>query len=620
MTARGPDDSGEFLRENVAFAHRRLAIRDRDGGIQPWQADDDSAVLVYNGELYNDTELRAELSKSGYCFRTRCDTETLMAAWQHWGIECLARLRGMFAFAVYDFKQQRLVLVRDRFGVKPLFLAGAGDELVFASSIAALLKHPSIRREPNWAVVSHYLTTFRLTLGRDTMFQGIQQLRPAEVLTWDLRRDELTIERYWDFPRTICHDATFNEASGELESLLNEATIGRLVSDAPVGMFLSGGVDSSTLATVVRDAHDGKMLGACGGGDLNDGVSTPRDDDFQFAGQCSRHADMDFAEVRVTQQDYRDTWEWMIDETALPLATPSDVIINRLSNRMKRSVGVVLGGEGADELLCGYGSPHWCIEDFRLAKLSNSGQWPDNPRTERAFLQSLQSSYGRTAFIDPADHYLASNSLIPVSAKSELLNPDVFEAAGQDRQLVDFYAKEFAEAADCADESQSLLQQQSILLHRLNLESLLSRLDTATMLASLEARVPYTDHLLVEFAFSLPEAFRIDVDPDEPSALLSAAELDRRGSLRGKRLLRDIASRRMPQALAQRRKASFPTPVQSWMADPWSTWASDRLVNSPFARQVFQRSAMTSLASNVAAAGMWLWPILNVIEWGDRVF
>jgi asparagine synthase (glutamine-hydrolysing) len=154
----------------------------------------------------------------------------------------------------------------------------------------------------------------------------------------------------------------------------------------------------------------------------------------------------------------------------------------------------------------------------------------------------------------------------------------------------------------------------------LNLESLLGRLDTATMQASLEARVPYTDHRLVEFAFGLPSNFRIDVDPLEATPYLAAAELDRRRTLRPKRLLRAVASRSLPPELAQRRKASFPTPVATWLSGPWESWARGRLLNSPFGQQAFRRETMAELAGNVTTAGMWLWPILNLLAWGDSVF
>lgn len=623
MTDRGPDDAGLLIRENVTLAHRRLAIRDLDAGSQPIVSSDGKAALVYNGEIYNDDELRDRLAGSGVHFRTRCDTETLLAAWQKWGMDCLAKLRGMFAFGVYDFEADRLFLVRDRFGVKPLFYAEIAGELVFASTIAAILRHPRMSRQPNWRAVSHYLTTFRTTLGSETMFAGIQQLRPAECLEWNLRSGQVQIHKYWNFPSATEHDRTFEEATDELEGLLTESTQSRLISDVPVGMFLSGGVDSSMLASIVSGSGSRQLLGSCGGGEFDEHPQTQDvDDDFTSAARCAKHTGFDFDEVRVTDETYRNTWESMIDSTCLPLSTPSDVIIHQLARRMKQDVGVVLGGEGADELLCGYSLPHWSVEDFRLAGLSRRGAWPGPPSSERAFLQSLEATYGRSQFSGVVDHYFAANSLVPLPVKPALLNDDVWQAAEQDAGMAGFYQNEFANVDAASDQAgpHSLVHTQAVLLHRLNLESLLARLDSATMLASLEARVPYTDHRLVEFAFRLPAEFRIDVDPLESTPFLAAAELDRRGSLRSKRLLRSVAARHLPQQLAQRRKASFPTPVASWLSGRWRSWAQQRLVNSPFGQQVFRRETLCEFGGNVTAAGMWLWPILNLLNWGDRVF
>jgi len=632
MFRRGPDDCGTFERHNVALGHRRLAIRDLDAGRQPWVSTDGNCVLVYNGELYNDGELRHDLEKLGHRFRTHCDTETLMAAWQQWGADSLPRLAGMFAFAVYDFAEQRLTLVRDRFGIKPLFLASLGDELAFASSAAALLRHPRVSREPNWRAVNHYLTTFRITLGRETMLRDVQQLRPAEMLSWDLRTDRVSIDRYWEFPRRPSNTQpnavpSFEDAGGQLDKLLSDVTQQHLISDVPVGMFLSGGVDSNTLATIIAERHSGGMLGACGGGEVDaSSASANHDpDDFDFAAACARHAGFEFDEVRVSPDDYFESWTELLAESGLPLPTPSDGIIHRLAQRMKQSVGVVVGGEGADELLCGYTRPHWSIEDFRLAQLAATGHWPGTDQQQQAFLQILQATYGRTEFVSAVDHYFAANSLIPSPARQALLTPDVWAASGGDESLAAFYADEFQDSvavsgnldSSTADASDSTIAQQAVLLHRLNLESLLGRLDTATMATSLEARVPYADHRLVEFAFQLPVGYSIDVRPEAETRLLPAAELDRRGDLRSKRLLRAIASSQLPSDLANRPKASFPTPVANWLAGPWQDWATETLRSSTFAREVFRAEALDELAGNVPAAGMWLWPILNVIRWGE---
>lgn len=606
MRARGPDGCGYFRHRNVMLAHRRLAIRDLAGGAQPWLSDDGETALVYNGELYNEPELRSELTELGHHFRSGCDTETVMAAWRAWGSQCVERFVGMFALGIYDFRDDTLFLARDPCGVKPLFLARQEGGLAFASTLPALLKRPGFQPSPNWPAVSHYLTTFRLTLGRETVYAGIEQLLPGERLLWE--RGVERIERYWDYPRDASR-IDYRDAVEQLDDRLREAVTSQLVSDVPVGMFLSGGVDSSTIACLVRESTSRRTIGQCGGG--TDGDSP----DFAHARRCARHVDFDYGEVRVDPDQYFATWEDLLDQYSTPVSTPTDVVIHRLAVDMKRSVGVVLGGEGADEALCGYGVQHWSATDFELADELRRGAWSAGGASASLFRSSLRRSYGREEFSSDVDHYFALNSLIPSVVKPHLLQPEAWAAAGEDSPMRTHYAAALRDLP-----GSSLLQRHQALLHRVNLESLLARLDTATMQAGLEARVPYTDHRLVEAAFRWPVAHRIDVDPNEQAVRLTAEDLDRRGSLRTKRALRSVAERMMPRSLAHRRKASFPTPVASWLGGAWQSLVREKLLGSRFGRQFFRPQALRDLAANPAAAGMWLWPILNVLGWGDRVF
>lgn len=604
MASRGPDGAGLFEAPRVALGHRRLAIRDVEGGRQPWVAEDGQCVLVYNGELYNDAELRAELARDGFAFRSRCDTETVLAAYRRWGRRCVEHLRGMFAFGVYDFRDDSLLLARDRFGIKPLFLTEIGGRLVFASSVAALRRHPEFTAAPNMAALSHYLTTFRLTLGRDTLYQGVWQLLPGETL--HLRDGRITIERYWDYPADE-EPQEYAAAVDRLRELLTEAVRVRLASDVPVGMFLSGGVDSNVLACLLREITGRPLLGQCGG--------EAESADMQAARRAAAHVGFDFDEVPVAADDYRAAWQELMAQTALPLATPSDVVIYRLAQGMKKSVGVVLGGEGADELLCGYAVPHWSGHDYDASRQLADETWTAGPAAARLVRDGLQRQYGRARFASPADHYFALNSLIPTAAKPRLFQPWAWQAAGEDRPMVGHYAALLEESPPLSTDRRYLR-----LLHRVNLESLLARLDTATMQAGLEARVPFTDHRLVEQVFRLPQAFRIAVAEDEPAPYLTSGDLQARGSLRAKRVLRSVARRLMPAAMADRPKASFPTPVAGWLCGPWSDTVRERLRTSPFGQAVFQPHALTELADDLPRAGMWLWPLLNVLDWGDRQF
>ncbi len=607
MKSRGPDDAGLFIKQNVAMAHRRLAIRDLQAGRQPWLSDDEQTVLVYNGELYNDGELRTVLRTAGHQFRTRCDTEVVMAAYRQWGADCIRRFRGMFALGIYDFRDRSLLLARDRFGVKPLFLTQVGDDWLFASAIAALLRHPRLSRAPDWATVSHYLTTFRTTLGRRTLYQGIWQLLPGEYLEW--RDGQVRIASYATLPTEVDNSTDFEEAVDEFQHRLAEAVARRLVSDVPVGMFLSGGVDSNTLACLMRETSGIGHVGYCGGG--ADGP----EDDFHAAAHCARHVGFEYGDVRLSHRTYHEYWLEMVRQLAVPLSTPSDVILYALARSMKPRVGVVLGGEGADELLCGYAVSHWSGHDYERSCALARGTWPGTSVSARLFRASLQRQYGRDRFLSEVDHYLSINGLVPIAAKPMLYQPHVWRDLEQDRPIIEFYAAELANWPDLPTS-----RKYTLLLHRINLEGLLSRLDAATMLAGLEARVPYTDAPLVEWVLRLPESYRIGVSEHEQAPWLASAELQRRGSLESKRLLRRLARRLMPRTLAERPKASFPTPVQRWLKDPWARWARHSLKSSRFARELFRLEAIDELADDVPTLGMWLWPMLNLLLWGEREF
>jgi len=606
MAARGPDDAGLLRRRRAVFAHRRLAIRDLSAGRQPWLSDDGNCVLTYNGELYNDAELRRELEPRGHAFRTRCDTEVLMAAYRQWGADCVGRLRGMFAFGIYDLRDDSLLLVRDRFGIKPLFLAEIDGSLVFASSIPTILAHPRCSKRPHLPAVSHYLTTFRLTLGRSTVFDGVQQLLPAERLLW--KDGRIRVDRYWDYPAETDDSVEYVAAVSQLREQLTDSVRRRLVADVPVGLFLSGGVDSNTIAALIRETNSQPMTARCGGGDDDS-------EDFAHARRCAELGGFDYGEVCVGPANYAECWDRLLAEYRTPVSTPTDVILFRLAEEMKRSVGVALGGEGADELLCGYAVPHWSGNDFDRLHGSASGKSPTDSDAVERLRQSLREHHGRDDFLSRSDHYFTLNSLIPSHAKAALFQPWVWQSAGRDEPLHAAYSRQL----DGPDDEPTATRYTK-LLHRVNLEGLLSRLDTATMLAGLEARVPFTDHELVEAMFRLPMHFKIDVAHTEPRAPHCAAALHRRGDLRSKRLLRSIAEQLMPGELAHRKKASFPTPVSRWLSGEWGDDVRKTLTGSRFGKLLFRPQVLAEIAENLPAAGMWLWPLCNLLKWGDREF
>lgn len=608
MVARGPDQEGLFRDKNIALGHRRLAIRDISNGKQPWISQNGRFALVYNGEIYNDGEIAEDLAKQGIQLKTQCDTEVLIEAWSAWGSDCIKRLRGMFAFGMVDRLTGKAWLVRDRCGIKPIFYSQINGDFVFASSISAIRKHPHFSSKPCFAAISHYMQTLRITLGRQTVFQNVFTLLPAEIVCF--HDTKLTRQIYWTAPRPQKRtQVAFQDVVEEMGETLAQSVQLRLKSDVKVGMMLSGGVDSNTLATYTRQQSENSLVGVCGGGESQK-AADEKGSDFQFANDCANEFGFDYSEVRVSQDSYLETWQALIADQNTPLSTPTDAIIFHVAKRLKQSVGVALGGEGADEAFCGYAIPHWSGNDFERAQ-NLTGFSPDKSSQIR---QSLLNQYGRDRFDSISDHYLTSNGLIPWSAQRALLREQWI--SDEDHFAVQtHYQRLFASHGDLP-----MAEKYARVLHQVNLESLLRRLDSATMSASLEARVPYADHVLVEKAFRMPHHFKIDVCPDEPQPWLASWELAKRGSLRTKRVLRAVASRLMPKRLAMRPKMSFPTPVTAWLNSQWKPWIEHKLKHSAFAQELFRPQALQEAAKLPEHLSLWKWPILNTILWGERCF
>jgi len=575
---RGPDDAGlKTLSPRAIFAHRRLSIRDPQHGQQPWSTADNRWTITYNGELYNTAELAAETADFGP-LETSCDTELLLrTAIAHWE-QSPVRLRGMFAFAAYDREEHRLLLARDRFGVKPLYYGLFGHELVFASSPAPLLRHPQYTPRVNSRALTHYLMTLRLHLGTETLYEGIYSLPPGHRLQAD--SEGLKLERYWEYPRVEL-SGSFDEATGWLDQHLNEATSRRLVSDVPVGMMLSGGVDSCLLGSYVRDGLGTGFVAECGAG-----IEVGPTSEARLAKQTADWLGCEFAAIETDSSAYLDSWNQLIARYGLPLATPSDVIIFRLATSLKQQVGVVLGGEGADELFGGYAVIHGL-------------GWEHDRKFRGQSIESLIRGYFQQA------------SLIPQEGLRLLLPAENIE-----EHVEAITAHYLALAQDSVLPTRPGMSAIKGLLHRLNLESLLLRLDAATMAASLEARVPFTDHQLVEAFWNIPTDWMLRAS--HAASDETVATLEQCGRLESKRLLRALAEKRVPSEIARRRKQSFPTAVPGWLASDWRAETEARLTESRFLRTRFDKPTVQQLAAAPEQAGMWLWPLWNLALWSEH--
>ncbi len=570
LTRRGPDDAGVWLGPHAAFGHRRLAVLDpTTAGRQPMATDNGRFVLVYNGELYNDEELRRELRAHGVRFQTSCDTETLLRALEAWGTGAIPRLRGMYAFAWYDTLERRVLLVRDPLGIKPLCWwlgpVGGGLELVFASEVTGVLAHPSVPARPDWVTVSAYLTTIRTTLEDRTLFENVRTLRPGEVVELDLGGDE---------PRAKASIVTLSpperrgDAGEATRAAVEDAVRAHLRSDVPLCTLLSGGLDSSACALIAsRERSD--LRSYCAGASEDEAPvgGVAQSEDFVFARLVSERLGTRHAEAVVSRELFGERWRWMVGELGVPLSTPNETAIYEVASRLRADGCVVtLSGEGADELFGGYDAP------LRMA-----------------------AAHVASGDEDPGVFQLLAAQWTALEQKPAVLSPGAWRACGGDGELVASYRAAFERVRTGADPLSDHLR-----FHRLvNLEGLLRRLDTATMLASVEGRTPIADVRVAALAESLPMRDRFVIAGD--------------GSARTKIALRAAFAGDLPREVVERPKASFPLPFQRWVGDQVGV-----LRESAFAREAFTPEAIETVCADAEASWTLAWPMVNLAIWGRR--
>lgn len=599
LSHRGPDSAGLWRSRHVALAHRRLIVIDPSpAAAQPFLSDPDLVsggprfALVYNGELYNDLELRRELTSLGARFRTQSDTETILRAFEQWGTDALTRVRGIFALALHDSKLQTLTLARDPLGVKPLYYFKGLRELMFASEPAPLLRHPDAVVAPNPRMVSAYLTTIRTTLGGETLFQGIHALPPGHMLQCDLsaggRNDgppPTRLVEYWRGPRTS-HTLNHDEALDQVRAALEDSITRQLRSDVPLCSLLSGGLDSTIITAVAARRLAALRTYAAGAPTPADCREHPADCDLDFARRAAESLGTAHAEAHITRELFNERWPWMIQRMGVPLSTPNEVAIHEVARRLRADGCIVtLSGEGADELFAGY--------DQVLDAAARYRSDPSDARTAAAF-------------------ELASNAWIPPDFKPGILSPRAWRAAGEDRWLSATYESEFTRAA--AETGNDGLDAHLRFHRRINLTGLLQRLDSATMLAGVEGRTPFADHEVARLAESLPLAFKYEHD-EWASATAGAPALRGQSALatlpRTKLILREAFAEIVPAAILERPKASFPLPFQSWVQDHAGV-----LRESAFARELFSDAAIGAVTQQPGKLWRLAWPMINLAYWG----
>ena len=531
---RGPDDDGFLLKDGVALGMRRLSIIDLAGGAQPISGEDGSVTIVFNGEIYSFHELRAELEKRGHTFKTHSDTEAIVHAYEEYGVDCANHLRGMFAFAIWDDKKRELYIARDRVGKKPLYYTVTRRQtLVFGSEIKSILEHPDVEREINLEALDAYFT---LGYVPDplSIFQNIHKLPPGHYLTFS--NGLLHTQQYWDFTFEPAESRRAEDYLDELRALLNESVRLRLISDVPLGAFLSGGIDSSTVVALMAQ-HMNQPVKTFSIGFHEDSYN-----ELKYARLTAKKLGTDHHEFFVTPQicDIIDDLVWHFDE---PFADPSAIPTFMVSKLARDHVTVALSGDGGDELFAGY--THYVVQESRrafsaLPKALRAGVM--RPLSYRLPHGAWGRNYLHNISLDPIDRYLDSLSYFTELSKKSLYTSEFQNALG----TTDLVARSFREYADRVKTNEPLDQLLYIDGKTYLPGDILTKVDRMSMATSLEVRVPLLDHKLIDFVTRVPASLK-----------LAGTET--------KQLLKRVAKDLIPAEILDRPKQGFGMPLEEWI-------------------------------------------------------
>jgi asparagine synthase (glutamine-hydrolysing) len=572
---RGPDDHGYFVENNVGLGHRRLSIIDLSGGRQPIFNEDGSVVVIFNGEIYNYGDLTGDLIAKGHQFRTRSDTETIVHAYEEYGNTCMRDFRGMFAFAVWDRRRKRLLLVRDRLGIKPVYYYLGQDFFVFASEIKSLLQHPRVPREVDRDALDLYLA-LRYVPGPGTVFKNIYKLQPGHWMTVD-ESGRTEVRKYWDieYGDTVGNAPEFSNTLSEFRQLLEESVRLRLVSEVPLGVFLSGGLDSSAVLAMMSKITGGERIKTFSVGYDASGpgkAEIESANEFSFARQAATHFRADHHEFRMTARDFRNAIPTMVAHLDEPMADPTCIPLYFISKLARNYITVVLSGEGADETMAGYTLYRKVLALDRMRRTAGPLA-AAFPALARLPLDSRIRSYLRRAGMRIEDHYRGVVKGVPLETRLALTGVDRVQKA--DMTLDGIFDAHFSRVQKMSPLNRMLYADAKVWLP----EDLLLKADKMTMATGVELRVPFLDHKLVEYLAGLRDDMKV------------------RGG-QGKWILRHVMRTELPPSILHRTKKGFPMPAETWFRFELRDFVRDTLLaHNSACRQFFHSQAVEDIVS-----------------------
>jgi asparagine synthase (glutamine-hydrolysing) len=595
---RGPDDEGYFIEHNVGLGMRRLNVIDLVTGHQPISNEDGRIWIVFNGEIYNYRELRKELEKAGHEFSTKTDTETIIHAYEEYGEDCVTKLNGMFAFAIWDSLEQKLFLARDRLGIKPLYYFVTEDCLVFGSELKAILEYEEIPRKIDLEALDSFLT-FEYIPAPLSIFKGIKKLLPGHILT--LQDGKVTIHRYWNI-QFNSFKGNEEELGQALYDLLKDAVRMRLISDVPLGAFLSGGIDSSTIVCMMSEMMDQPVK------TFSIGFEDASYNELQYARTVSQHFGAEHHELTI-QPDAVKLVEDLVGYLDEPFADVSIFPTYLVSQLARRNVTVVLSGDGGDELLAGY---EWYIADkieryyhkmpavVRTQYLPKVVKYLPPTSRKKGFINKLKRFVEGSVIHDSLQHF-RWNVFMTAEKKSYLYGETLKNSVDGFSAYSPMIA--YLNAFETAD---ALWQQQFADIKTYLVDDILVKVDRMSMANSLEARTPFLDHRVVEFAAALPSHLKLN-------------------GFKTKYLLKRCMATKLPREILNRKKEGFSIPIKNWLKQELRPLMQDVLSPKRIEKEgLFNATYIEKLKSEhlrgVANHSHQLWSLMVFGIWRDMYY
>ena len=597
MKHRGPDSEGLWVENQVALGMRRLSIIDLHTGEQPVYNEDKSIVVVMNGELYNFREVRADLEKRGHKFETNTDTEILPHLYEEYGDAMLEQINGMFAFALWDKNKKKLLIARDRFGEKPLYYGVFGNQLIFASEPKVLLANPSVKAEINLDALRSYLS-FDYVPAPHSIYKGVSKLPAAHFLT--VEKGEIKTRRYWNLTWEKRETKSLESSAEELRELLADAVRMRLVSDVPLGILLSGGVDSSTVAAFATQFSTEKVK------TFSIGFEEDSFDESKFARQVANHLKTEHYEDKLSVEKAAD----LISEIGLwldePMSDGSLIPTFLLSRFVRKHVTVALGGDGGDEIFAGYPMyyAHKVSDIYNgIPQFLRNGLIEPVVNNLPVSNKNLSFDYKAKRFVRASKYDLVTRhhsffGSFSLGEQQNVLSKDVLAQTSND---IYGDAKDLLKVCDAANKIE---QMQFLDINFYMAEDILTKVDRASMAVSLEVRAPFLDPRVAEFAASIPLEYKL------------------KGS-KGKYILKKAMENLLPKNILHRPKKGFGIPIAEWLRGRLNPLMHElldpaRLKNQGLFDEKFVQKLIKEHETNTASHHKQLWTLLVFQLWFDN--